>query len=679
MTLSAELEKKCIDTIRFLAADAVEKANSGHPGMPMGCAAIAFTLWNKHLRYDPRAPRWANRDRFILSAGHGSMLLYGLLHLAGFDVTMDDLKSFRQLHSKTPGHPEFRDTPGVECTTGPLGQGISNAVGFAMSARMLNARMPASKSGFQPIDHYVYGICSDGDLMEGVSAEAASFAGHQKLGNLIFFYDDNNISIEGSTDITFTEDRLKRFEAYGWHTQLIEDGNDTAAIDRALEAAKAETQRPSLIAVRTVIGYGAPHKAGTRHAHGEPLGKDELKASKEALGWPLEPTFLIPDEVKKVWAARRAENEKFADAWKANFSKWAEEMPAQAALWRKLETREVPADLAQQLAAAVKGIVAADSTRKISQTVIQAAAALVPSMVGGSADLEPSTFTAIGKDDAVEPDHQQGRTFHFGIREHGMGAIVNGLAYDGFFIPHGATFLIFSDYMRPPIRLAAISKLQSIFVFTHDSIFLGEDGPTHQPIEQLATLRAIPNLEVWRPADPIETAAAWAAALQRKEGPSVLSLTRQKLAPVQRSGPADIDAALRGAYVVSDSEGEPEVVVIATGSEVATTQAAPPLLASDLQKKVRFISMPCSERFLAWPKKDQDKLIPPNAKCAAVEAAGGQDWYRIVGRGLVIGIPGYGASAPEKALAEAYGFTPAKVAASITAWLSGETRKPQEG
>jgi transketolase len=671
MTLSAELEKKCIDTIRFLAADAVEKANSGHPGMPMGCAAIAFTLWNEHLRFDPREPRWANRDRFILSAGHGSMLLYALLHLAGFDVTMDDLKSFRQLHSKTPGHPEFRDTPGVECTTGPLGQGISNAVGFAMSSKMLSARMPAGKSGFQPVDHYVYGICSDGDLMEGVSAEAASFAGHQKLGNLIFFYDDNNISIEGSTDITFTEDRLKRFEAYGWHTLLIEDGNDTASINRALEAAKAETQRPSLIAVRTVIGYGAPHKAGTRHAHGEPLGKDELKAAKEALGWPLEPSFLIPDEVKKVWADRRAANEKFSDDWHANFSNWAEEMPKEAALWRKLETREVPADLAKQLAASVKSIVAAESTRKISQAVIQAAAALVPSMVGGSADLEPSTFTAIGKDDAVEPDHYTGRTFHFGIREHAMGAIVNGLAYDGFFIPHGATFLIFSDYMRPPIRLAAISRLQSIFVFTHDSIFLGEDGPTHQPIEQLAALRAIPGLEVWRPADPTETAAAWAAALSRKEGPSLLSLTRQKLAPLTLAGGADVDAAGKGAYVVSDSEGEPELVVIATGSEVATTQAALKVMDAALVKKTRFISMPCSERFLAMPKKDQDKLVPPSAKCAAVEAAGGQDWYRIIGRGLVVGIPGYGASAPEKALAEAYGFTPAKVAAKLTAFAAG--------
>jgi transketolase len=668
--LSPELHKKCVDTIRFLAADAVEKANSGHPGMPMGAAQMAWVLLSRFLNYDPRAPRWANRDRFVLSAGHGSMLLYGLLHLAGFDVSMDDLKAFRQLHSRTPGHPEFGHTPGVECTTGPLGQGIANAVGMALSAKLLAARVNSpSSSGFVPIEHYVYGIAGDGDLMEGVSAEAASFAGHHELGNLIFFYDDNSITIEGATNITFTEDRLARYAAYGWHVQQVDDGNDAVAIDAAIRAAQEQKRKPSLIAVRSVIGYGAPHKAGTRHAHGEPLGKEELKGAKEALGWPLEPAFLVPEDVKAVWAARRAENQAVADKWRTGFAQWAGEHPDKAALFRKLETRESPADLAQQLAESVKSITAAESTRKISQAVIQKAASLVPSMVGGSADLEPSTFTAIKDGGDVTPENFAGRTLHFGVREHGMGAIVNGLAYDGFFVPHGSTFLIFSDYMKPPIRLAALSKLHSIFVFTHDSIFLGEDGPTHQPIEQLAGLRAIPHLHVWRPADPVETAAAWASALQRKDGPTLLSLTRQKVAPIARTAPLDVNVALRGAYTVSDCAGVPELVIVATGSELASAQAALKSLGA-IAAKTRLVSMPCTELFLSWPKAEQEALIPRSARCVAVEASGGLDWYRVIGRGLVVGIDGYGASAPEKALVDAYGFTPDKVAARINAWLA---------
>ena len=668
--LSPELHKKCVDTIRFLAADGVEKANSGHPGMPMGAATMAFVLWNRFLRYDPRAPRWANRDRFVLSAGHGSMLLYSLLHLAGFDVKMEDLKSFRQLHSRTPGHPEFGETPGVEATTGPLGQGISNAVGMALSAKLLAARVNTpSSTGFVPVDHFVYTIAGDGCLMEGVAAEAASFAGHHQLGNLIAFYDDNQITIEGETNITFTEDRMARYAALGWHVQQVDDGNDAVAIEAAIRAAQAETKKPSIIAVRTVIGYGAPHKHGTRHAHGEPLGKEEMKGAKEALGWPLEPTFLIPDDVKAVWGARGAANMAAADQWREELARWAGEHPDKAALFRKLETREVPADLAKQLAASVASVTAAESTRKLSQTIIQRAAELVPSMVGGSADLEPSTFTAIKAGGDVTPENFAGRTLHYGVREHGMGAIVNGLAYDGFFLPHGATFLIFSDYMKPPIRLAALSKLRATFVFTHDSIFLGEDGPTHQPIEQLAGLRAIPNLQVWRPADPTETAAAWAAALSRQEGPTLLSLTRQKIAPIARSGPFDVEVALRGAYTVSDAQGAPELVVVATGSELASAQAAIKLLPN--AARTRLVSMPCTERFLAWPKAEREALIPPGAACVAVEASGGLDWYRIIGRGLVVGIAGYGASAPEKALADAYGFTPEKIAAKISAFLAG--------
>ena len=675
MPLTPELETKCINTIRTLAMDAIEKANSGHPGMPMGAAAMAFVLWNRHLRYDPRAPRWANRDRFILSAGHGSMLLYGLLHLAGFDVTMEDLKEFRQLHSKTPGHPEFGETPGVECTTGPLGQGLSNAVGFALSSKLLAARVnKPSSTGFVPVDHYVMGICSDGDLMEGVASEACSIAGHLQLGNLIFLYDDNHISIEGHTEITFTEDRMKRFQAYGWHTQAVANGNDTAAIHAAIEAAKAEKHRPSIIAVRTKIGFGSPNKVDSHEVHGSPLGKDELAKTKQALGWPQEPAFLIPDDVRAEWTRRRAENEAVAEKWKADFALWAKEHPAEAALFGALESRAVPSDLPEQLAEAVKAITAAESTRKLSQTVIQKAAALVPSLVGGSADLEPSTFTAIKGGGDVDVDKFAGRTLHFGVREHGMGAVVNGLAYDGSFLPYGATFLIFSDYMRPTIRLAALSKLRSMFVFTHDSIFLGEDGPTHQPIEQLGTLRMIPNLDVWRPADPLETAAMWAAALMRTEGPSLFSLSRQKLAPLARPAAIDVRTAMKGAYALVEpvlAAGEqPALVILSTGSEVATSQAALAFLAPELRAKTRLVSMPCVERFLRWKKADRDALVPAGVKTCAIEAAGGLDWYRLVGRdGLVHGIEKYGASAPEKALAEAYGFTPQHVAAQITAWL----------
>jgi len=472
--MNPELQKKCIDTIRFLAVDAVEKANSGHPGMPMGAAPMAFVLWSRHLRFNPNEPRWANRDRFVLSAGHGSMLIYAMLHLAGFDVTMDDLKSFRQYGSKTPGHPEFHDTPGVEATTGPLGQGISNAVGMALSQRMLAARM--NGGGAFPVDNFVYGICSDGDLMEGVASEACSLAGHLKLGNLIFLYDDNRVSLAGPTEVTFTEDRGKRFEAYGWHVQRIDDGNDVEAIDRAIRAAKADS-RPSLISVRTVIGFGAPHKSNTYEVHGSPLGKDEAKAAKQNLGWPLEPAFLVPDEVRRFWAGRIEELKKGYEDWQRRFSEWQRASPQKAKLWSALADQKVPEDLPEQLAAAVANATAPESTRKHGQAIIQKAAQLLPGLVGGSADLDPSTFTYVKDGGDVQAENYAGRNIHFGVREHGMGAVVNGFAYDGFFLPYSATFLLFADYMRPPIRLAALSKLHSIFVFTHDSIFLGEDGP----------------------------------------------------------------------------------------------------------------------------------------------------------------------------------------------------------
>ena len=673
--LKPELEKKAIDTIRFLAVDAVENANSGHPGMPMGAAPMAHVLWTRHLRFNPKVPRWPNRDRFVLSAGHGSMLIYALLHLSGFDVAIEDLRKFRQLHSKTPGHPEFRDTPGVEATTGPLGQGIANAAGMALSQKMLAARVGAGL-----IDNYVYGICSDGDLMEGVSAEASSLAGFLRLGNLIFLYDDNRVSLAGHTDVTFTEDRLKRYEAYGWHTQQVEDGNDTEAIDRAIRAAKEEKDRPSLIAVRTVIGYGSPNKADTHEAHGSPLGKDEVRLTKQRLGWPQEPTFLVPDEVRVLWAARVEELKKGYDAWQQKLAQWRKD-PAHARLWDQYANREVPRDLPEQLAKVVASTAAPEATRKVSQAVIQKVAELVPNLVGGSADLDPSTFTYIKDGGDVRPGEYGARNIHFGVREHGMGAMVNGFAYDGFFIPFGATFLLFSDYMRPPIRLAALSRLQSLFVYTHDSIFLGEDGPTHQPIEQLASLRAIPHLQVWRPGDPLEVAASWAAALQRKEGPTALVLTRQKLPPLQRATAGDVQKILRGAYTLVEAQGEPELVIVATGSELPASQQALQFLDAGLRARTRLVSMPCVERFLEWPGDEQRKLLPHDTrtKLVAVEAAGGLDWYRLIGDGLVVGIDRFGASAPEKALAEAYGMTPQKIAARIGNWVSEGARTNTKG
>ena len=663
--MTPELQQKCINTIRFLAIDAIEKANSGHPGMPMGCAPIAFVLWSRHLRFHPHEPRWANRDRFVLSAGHGSMLLYAMLHLTGYQVSMEDLKSFRQWKSKTPGHPEFHDTPGVEATTGPLGQGISNAVGMALSQKMLAAQTGA------PLDNFIYGICSDGDLMEGVASEACSIAGHLKLGNLIFLYDDNLVSLAAHTDVTFTEDRDKRFEAYGWHVQHVKDGNDVEAIDKAIANAKADP-RPSLISVRTVLGYGSPHKANTHDAHGSPLGKDETRATKENLGWPLEPAFLVPDEVRQFWAGRIEEVKKGYEEWHARFSKWQSDNPQKLQLWNALSGRETPADLPEQLAAVVANVTAAESTRKHGQAVLQRAAALVPGIVGGSADLDPSTFTYLKDCGDAQPGNYGGRNIHFGVREHAMGSIVNGFAYDGFYIPYSATFLLFCDYMRPPMRLAALSELQSIFVFTHDSIFVGEDGPTHQPIEQLAAMRAIPNLEIWRPADGLETAASWASALERKDGPSAFAFSRQKLQPLQRSRPADIRECMKGAYALNDV-AEPEVVLIATGSEVPLAQASLPLLEG--KYRVRLVSMPCVEKFLKMPGDEQRKLIPHGkAKLIALEAAGGLDWYRIIGDGLMLGIDRFGASAPEKALADAYDLTPAKVAGKISKWLSEGAR-----
>jgi transketolase len=659
---SAELTKKCVDAIRFLAADAVQKAGSGHPGMPMGAADMAFVLWTRHLRFDPGDPRWLGRDRFLLSAGHGSMLLYALLHLAGFEVSLEDLQSFRQLHSRTPGHPEFGHTAGVEITSGPLGQGFANGVGMALGQAMLSDRLGRGN----PLeDCRIYAIVSDGDLMEGVSAEAASFAGHNRLGRIVYLYDDNRVSIDGPTSLAFSgEDVGRRFEAYGWQVEAV-DGRDHEGISRALEAARADP-RPSLIRVRTVIGCGAPRKQGTSSAHGAPLGEEELAAAKRNLGWPESPRFLVPDDVRAFWAAVQAEKRALAQARRGQAAAWRAENPGPARILEAHATRAVPEDLRARL---LEGADAADATRKLSSAAIQKAAALVPSLVGGSADLAESNLTDIQGGGSVGPESYGARNIRFGVREHAMGAIANGLAYDGLFIPFAGTFLIFSDYMRPAVRLAALSGLQVVYVWTHDSIFLGEDGPTHQPVEQLTALRAIPNLHLCRPADGLETALAWAHALTRRGGPTALVLTRQKLAKISRPAGFDPDRASRGGYLVREAPGA-TVTVVASGSELSLAQAAIELLS---QKGIpaRLVSMPCLACFEAQPDEYREEVLPRSHRIAAVEAARGIEWWRWVGRdGLVVGIDGFGASAPEKALAEAYGLTPAKVAQQIERWLA---------
>jgi transketolase len=658
---SPELAQKAVTTIRMLSADAVQQANSGHPGMPMGAADMAFVLWSRHLRFDPGEPRWLGRDRFLLSAGHGSALLYSLLHLCGFDCTLEDLKRFRQLGSRTAGHPEFGHLPGVEITSGPLGQGFGNGVGFALGQAVLSARLGP---GNPVADHFTYAIVSDGDLMEGVAAEAASFAGHHRLGRLIYLYDDNGITIDGATSLTFAgEDVTRRFEAYGWHVQAVE-GRDHAAIHAAIEAAKADP-RPSLIRVKTVIGFGSPKKAGTSGAHGAPLGDDELKATKVALGWPVEPRFHVPEEVRAWFGQLVAEKRAQRLAWAGAAGAWRAQHPVEAALLEAHESRWVPERIQERLLEAGPG---ADATRKLSAAAINRAAPLVPSLLGGSADLAESNLTEIKGGGTFSAARPEGRNIPYGIREHAMGAIANGLAYDGLHIPFVATFLQFADYMRPAVRLAALAKLQVIYVWTHDSIFLGEDGPTHQPVEHLTALRCIPNLHVVRPADGEEVAVAWAHALTRREGPTALVLTRQKLAPVVRDGGFDPAQAARGGYVVASPAGA-RFTLVATGSEVPLAAAALALLAGK-GLPGRLVSIPCLQCFEAQDQSWRDQVLPSGLPVAALEAAVGLEWWKLAGRdGLVIGIDRFGASGPEKALAEAYGFTPAQVAGKLEGWL----------
>jgi len=658
------LEQLAVNTIRFLAVDAVEKAKSGHPGMPMGMADVGYVLWTRFLRHNPHDPAWPGRDRFVLSAGHGSMLLYALLHLSGYDLPMEELQRFRQIGSRTPGHPEHGHTVGVETTTGPLGQGFGNGVGMAVAAKMLDARFGDEK--FSPGAWRVWGIVSDGDLMEGVASEAASLAGHWGLDNLVYLYDDNHISIEGDTAIAFTEDVAKRFDAYGWRVERA-NPYDREAVAAALERAAAESARPSLVICRSHIAYGSPNKHDSASAHGEPLGAEEVLATKRALGWPESPTFLVPDEVRALFASRASELARDHAAWNARLAEWRARNPGRAAAWDALIAGRLPGDLFERLISTAPTGPAA--SRAHGNAVLQQAAALVPQLIGGSADLEPSTKTWIKGSEAIEPGAFAGRNFHFGVREHGMGSIANGLALSGF-IPYGASFLIFTDYCRPSIRLSALMSQQVLWVFTHDSVFLGEDGPTHEPIEHLTALRAIPNLLVIRPADGLETAAAWALALERRDGPTLIALTRQTLPALER--PAGFDSAMlrRGGYVLREAKAADAPTLIATGSEVGLAIETAKRLEAD-GVALRVVSMPAPQRFLAEDAGWQERVLPAASRRITLEAASTDYWHRFIGeRGLSIGIDRYGVSAPLKDVQEFFAFTPEKVSARIREWLA---------
>ena len=681
----SSLDDLCINTIRFLTIDAVQKANSGHPGMPMGSAPMAFVLWTRFLKHNPSNPSWYNRDRFVLSAGHGSMLLYSLLHLTGYDLSLEQIQRFRQWGSMTPGHPERGLVPGVEVTSGPLGQGFGNGVGIAMAERYLAARY--NRPGFEIIHHFTYGIVSDGDLMEGVASEAASLAGHLKLGKLIYFYDDNRISLAGATDLTFTEDRAKRFDAYGWHVLSIDDGNDLEAIDQALRSAHAETGRPSIIFVRTHIGFGSPNKKDTFEAHGSPLGEEEVKLTKQNLNWPLEPAFHIPDQVLKLFRKAIGRGKKTEAEWNEAFSSYREAFPDLAGELQMVMNGELPAGWETALPhfpADAKGM----ATRVASAKVLNALAPNLPMVIGGSADLNPSTQTALrGMGDFENPDQPGGdrqgsvgeawgyggRNLHFGVREHAMGAILNGIACHGGLIPFGSTFLVFSDYMRPAIRLAALMEQHVVYVFTHDSIGVGEDGPTHQPVEQIAALRAIPYLVVIRPSDANETAIAWRVALEVRDLPVALILTRQNVPTLDRSLYASAEGLRRGAYVLADApSGRPDAILIASGSEVALVVQARQKL-TEQKVNVRVVSMPSWKLFDAQTKEYRNQVLPSSAPLRlAVEAGVTQGWHRYVGdRGDVIGMDSFGASAPGPVVMREYGFTVEHICNRTLALLRG--------
>ncbi|MFN2120882.1 MAG: transketolase [Anaerolineales bacterium] len=639
-------------TIRFLSADAVQQANSGHPCLPMGAAALAFVLWTRHLHHNPRNPRWPGRDRFILSGGHGSMLLYSLLHLTGYDLSLDEIKNFRQWGSKTPGHPEYGLTPGVETTTGPLGQGFATGVGMAIAQAHLAAEFEPSL-----FDHHIYGIVTDGDLMEGVQSEAASLAGHLKLGRLVYLYDSNHISIDGSTDLAFTEDRLARFSAYQWHVQKVADGNDLEAVDQAIQAAKADP-RPSIIECRTHIGFGAPHKQDTAAAHGSPLGDEELDAAKRNLGWPVEPRFLIPPDVLDLFRGAVEAGAKAEEVWSERLADYEAANPEQGGELRRRLAGELPVGWKMSVpdfSPDAKGM----ATRSASGKVLSALSGKVPELLGGSADLTPSNNTKFEGAAEFTPDNRSGRYLHFGVREHAMGAALNGMALYGGIIPYGGTFLIFSDYMRPAIRIAALSHIGSIFVYTHDSVGLGEDGPTHQPIEQLAGLRAMPNLVVIRPGDANEVCEAWKIAISRRDGPTALALTRQAIPIFNRSEVSPATGVAQGAYVLASfGKTMPDVVLMASGSEVwLVLEAGRRLLEEDISTRV--ISFPSWELFEQQSEGYQESVLPSAVTARiAVEAGASQGWWRYAGpSGWVLGIDRFGASSPYKTIFEHLGFT----------------------
>jgi transketolase len=673
--MSTPLDLQCINTLRFLSVDMVQRANSGHPGLPLGAATMAYALWTGHLKHNPARPHWPDRDRFVLSAGHGSALLYSLLHMTGYDLSLDDLKQFRQWGSKAPGHPERGHTPGVEITTGPLGQGLANAVGMAIAESHLAARY--NRNGHSPVDHRTWALVSDGDLMEGVAAEAASLAGHLRLNKLVCLYDDNRVTLSAGTDITFSEDRASRFQAYGWQTLVVEDGNDLDAVNAALDAARAETTRPSLIVVRTHIGFGSPEQDSFK-AHGSPLGAEDVKRTKQALGWPLDPPFDVPAAALEHFRRALARGEQAEAGWNSRMRGYAEAFPELCAELQGRLRGDLPAGWDAEIPcfpADEKGM----ATRVAGGQVMNAIATRLPALFGGSADLDPSTHTALQGlgtynpplrvgEDAQGSDaggwSQAGRNLHFGVREHAMGAIVNGLAAHGGTLPFGSTFFIFSDYMRPAIRLAALMGLHVVHVFTHDSIAVGEDGPTHQPVEQLASLRAMPNLRVIRPADANETAVAWKVAVETRDRPVLLVLTRQNLPTLDRSRYASAEGLRRGAYVVWDAPAAvekrsgPDLILLASGSELTLILATAERLQAE-GVAVRCVSMPSWDLFDAQPQSYRDEVLPPAVHARlAVELGAVQGWHRYVGdKGEVLGVERFGASAPAGALMREFGFT----------------------
>jgi transketolase len=680
---SINIDDLCINTIRMLSVDMVQKANSGHPGMPMGAAPMAYVLWTRFLKHNPRHPRWSDRDRFVLSAGHGSALLYSLLHLAGYDVSLEEIKHFRQWGSKTPGHPEFGETPGVESTTGPLGQGFPNGVGMAMAERFLASKF--NRPGFEIVNHYTYAIVSDGDLMEGVASEAASLAGHFKLGKLIYLFDNNRITLAGETALTFTEDVGRRFEAYGWHVQSVEDGNDIEAIAEAIRAGQKETTRPSLISVRTHIGYGSPHKQDTFEVHGSPLGPEEVIATKKNLGWPVEPAFYIPDEALSHFRKALERGEEVEAEWNGKIDAYRKAYPDPMKEWDRMMASKLPAGWDKDIPVFppdAKGV----ATRSVGGQVMNAIASHFPSFIGGSADLNPSTNTALKglgnfqpprpEDGALQgsvpgPWGYEGANVAFGVREHAMGSILNGLALHGGLLPFGSTFMVFSDYMRPAIRLAALMRLHVVYIFTHDSIGLGEDGPTHQPIEHLLTLRAIPGLTVIRPADANETAEAWKAAMQ-VDGPVALIMTRQAVPVIDRNKYHPADGLCRGAYVLADSgPGKPEVILISSGSEVHLALKAYEKLSAE-GMRVRVVSMPSWELFERQPEGYRKEVFPSDITARiSVEAGSTLGWHRYVGSsGIAVGIDRFGASAPGNVVFEKFGFTLENLLARVKALLN---------